>query len=462
MLVFEAVEPRSLVRADELGCGPFREIEVASRRGGADGVHLARCGEPLGREFVDRLEHRVARLDRGIRSADETLVHEVLEALRGHRSRGPRPVRRPPRSRRAAHRPRRPPTARTADAGRIEQVVAPVDRPAQGLLPRRCVPRAAIEEAEAACRAAPGSPAGGSRRTRAAASSMASGSPSSRAQIAATAARSRRSAGSRAGPPGADRRTGATASSGHVGQRSAVAPVGEPERRNGETRARPRRATGCGWWRYNFRPGRAKEVGDDAGPPRATCSKLSRTTSIVRSRRYSARLSTGVRSGRSTRPSAEPPLPGPPAARRPVDRSTKSTPSDELVCHVPRELDGQTGLAGAAWSGQGHQPRPVVEHPPRPSDSSSRPMKLVSRTGRSSVTVSVRGAGKRVEEAVGDDLLEPLRSRQALQPMLTEVAEATAGARSAAVSSRVAAEVRTWPPCAAAEIRAARLTSSPA
>ncbi len=64
--------------------------------------------------------------------------------------------------------------------------MTPVDRTAQGLLSRRQVAGAAAEEREALFE--PGEQCiGGNSFTRAAASSIASGSPSNRAQMAATA-----------------------------------------------------------------------------------------------------------------------------------------------------------------------------------------------------------------------------------------------------------------------------------
>ena len=138
--------------------------------------------ELLARVLADRLEHREPRL----------AAREPRRAGRGccaisvsRSSSWPRRTR--PRPPRAGSRRRTRPAARRAAAPPPEQPVAPVDRAAQRLLAggpvARCrssaAPRLSSSRASIAC--------GVSTATRAAASSIASGSPSSRRQISATA-----------------------------------------------------------------------------------------------------------------------------------------------------------------------------------------------------------------------------------------------------------------------------------
>ena len=100
----------------------------------------------------------------------------------------------------------------SACSASVEQVVAPGDRVAQRLLARRQVARAAGEQRQPALEPGQQRPAGESSVIRAAASSIASGSPSRRRQISATAGGVRRRSGrSRAGPPRPARRRARTA-----------------------------------------------------------------------------------------------------------------------------------------------------------------------------------------------------------------------------------------------------------
>ena len=97
-----------------------------------------------------------------------------------------RPRRRP----RASSRRRRRRAARAAlCSGGVEQVVAPLDRVAQRALPLGQVAGAAGEQVEALSPSRARIACGDSSFTRAAASSIASGSPSSRRQISSTASR---------------------------------------------------------------------------------------------------------------------------------------------------------------------------------------------------------------------------------------------------------------------------------
>ena len=130
----------------------------------------------------------------------------------------------------------------------VEQVVAPGDRVAQRPLPRRQVARAPGQQRQRCVPAVPAAPAAARALTRAAASSMASGSPSSRRQIAATAG----GVLLREREVGLDglrplRRTGAPPRTGRARSAAGAARVGQRQRRHGNSRS-PAAAAAPGWW----------------------------------------------------------------------------------------------------------------------------------------------------------------------------------------------------------------------
>ena len=139
VLLVEANEPERLVRAGELGLGGDHELQVALGVPPAQLVELAFGLEPLERVLPDRLEQAEARLAVGaVRLADEALVDERGETLEDlpevHlvAADGVGDLQRA-----AAREDAEPRQQRLL--GRLEQVVAPVDRVAQRPLPRRQV-----------------------------------------------------------------------------------------------------------------------------------------------------------------------------------------------------------------------------------------------------------------------------------------------------------------------------------
>ena len=148
VLLVEAHEPERLVRAGELRLGGQHELEVALGVPPAQLLELALGLETFERILTDRLEQTEARLAVGaVRLADEALVDERGETLEhlpevhlvaadgvGDLQRA---------TAREDTEPRQ-----QGLLGRLEQVVAPVDRVAERALPCRQVVRAAGEEVE--------------------------------------------------------------------------------------------------------------------------------------------------------------------------------------------------------------------------------------------------------------------------------------------------------------------------
>ncbi len=204
---------------------------------------------------------------------------------------------------------------------------------------------------------------GGRILTRAAASSIASGRPSSRRQISTTAS-AFFGVSAKSGLPAAARWTN-SAIDAHcisvdgreerLGSRAAAAAArGTPARRRCAARG--------GWSPSTLSAGQASSSSCTRAAASDTCSKLSISRSVrPRLRRCSAIAFT---SGRS------------PLSRTPSDRATADATSrrigdrrevderhaavevmDEILCH----LDGQARLSGAARSGQRQQPDAGVE-----------------------------------------------------------------------------------------------------
>ena len=183
VLLVEPLEPRRLVGARRARARPPRR---AARKRSA----WRRCRSSSSPRSSSRSSaySRIvsSMLKRGSPSAPSELPDEALVDERGERRRAPRRARarRSPQTASAAS-SEQPPTktpsrANSACSASVEQVVAPVDRVAQRLLALGQVDGAAGEEVEAAARAAPRIACGESSFTRAAASSIASGSPSRR------------------------------------------------------------------------------------------------------------------------------------------------------------------------------------------------------------------------------------------------------------------------------------------
>ena len=60
-----------------------------------------------------------------------------------------------------------------------------------------------------------------------------------------------------------------------------------------------------------------------------------------------------------------------------------------------------------------------------------------------------------------DELEDALRLEEVLEPVLAQVAESGPSGRRSSASSATSEESKTWPPWAAAMIRAARFTGGP-
>ena len=102
-----------------------------------------------------------------------------------------------------------------------------------------------------------------------------------------------------------------------------------------------------------------------------TCSRLSSTSSIRRSRRRSMSSSSSGRSMISPSPMARAIATRTARVSLASGRSTKETPSAERGCQVFRLPDGEGRLAGAPWPGQGQQPYRVRRQGGRGSAASS-------------------------------------------------------------------------------------------
>ena len=148
VLLVEAIEPERLVGARELGLGRQHQLEVALGVPPAQRPRARPAPRALERVLPDRLEQPEARLAVGaVRLPDEALVDERGEALE-HLAEvhlvaadGVGDLER------AAAREDAEPREQGL-LGRLEQVVAPVDRVAERALPRRQVVGAAGEQVE--------------------------------------------------------------------------------------------------------------------------------------------------------------------------------------------------------------------------------------------------------------------------------------------------------------------------
>ena len=153
------------------------------------GLRLAARLEPLGGELADRVEQREARLAvGGLVDRTQALVGERHQAVDDVGRRARRPARRRPRRPRGRRLPAK--TDSRSSSRRlpvVEQVVAPGDRAAQRLLAGGQVARPPAARTSSWCSSRARIASGDSSLIRAAASSIASGMPWSRALIAATA-----------------------------------------------------------------------------------------------------------------------------------------------------------------------------------------------------------------------------------------------------------------------------------
>ena len=189
LLLVQALQPGRLLGPDQLGLGHLREREVALGVGALHRFGLARFGEPTARVLADRLEEDEAGLAVGIVDlAQQALVDERAEEI--HHLAEPQPFRG------AAHglgRLERAAAAEDAEPGEqllltlVQELVAPVDRAAQ-VCCRSGRSRAPVVSRSSRFSSRAAIACGLRSLIRAAASSIASGRPSSRCTISATAA----------------------------------------------------------------------------------------------------------------------------------------------------------------------------------------------------------------------------------------------------------------------------------
>ncbi len=171
------------------------------------------------------------------------------------------------------------------------------------------------------------SSAGGKRRLRAAASSIARGNPSRRTQISATAAAlspARAKSGTTAWLRPTKRATASkpsNASSGGSGLREGSVRGGTP------SSCSARRCNGSRLVASTLRRGAPSSSSATSGAASSTCSRLSSTSSSSRPARCSASTTRSGRSPVSRRPSAAAMAGIKPAGSGTVARGTKKTPS---------------------------------------------------------------------------------------------------------------------------------------
>ena len=142
MVPLEAVEELSLARPGELALDPGREVEIRRRVAATDLRSVGRAGELLGRVLADGDEHDEARLAGDLPLPEKTLVDQTGQAIQDVAAADGLDLRKP----RATSEHREPTKQRACR--RVEEVVAPADRPAQRALAVREIARARREEIE--------------------------------------------------------------------------------------------------------------------------------------------------------------------------------------------------------------------------------------------------------------------------------------------------------------------------
>ena len=397
-----STSPDSSDQASAARMLPFSSSSRSSQAAwlGAGQLRLGRLGElEEARRGAGRARPRARRARRAARARTRGSSRASRSAARRRRSRpggrgscrrarrrrrAPRRTRaraarrRPPRRSRASMPPTKTPSrANERLAAVVEQVVAPVDRVAE----RRPAPLAAAGEQRRAARSSrPTIASGVSSFTRAAASSIASGMPSSRRQISATAsafssvssklglaacARSTKSCDGGASRPSPSPRRRARASGGT----GVLALAAHAQRR-------PAR-------HEHLQPRRGREqLGDERRRRQHLLEVVEHEQRRLVAEALARSPSTSGRLGVSRTPSssaiAVPTSSGP----APATRSTKYA-SVELVLRASRGLEREPRLAGAAEPGQRDEPhgRPPSSARP-PASSASRPTSGVASTGR--------------------------------------------------------------------------------
>ena len=454
--------------AGQVGAEAARQVGVVGRVGRRTrDATSGRCVEPVGRELADRLEHRDARLAAGrVDQADEALldesgqpVEDVEIAVVGARRRRPRlRSRRSPRSR---TRPAaRTGAARRARGARSSSPSSPAaSAGARAGRAARCAGgRAGRRAGRAAPRARTG--AGGPRRARSPAAGRRAGGRSRRPPR-----RCRRSARSRGGRRGPGRRTAGRPRRRGSRRRSRARGPPAAARAAGPGRAaRPGRGAPRGWWPGPSGPGSRSGAGPRRLAASVTCSKLSSTSSIRRSRSRSMSSSCSGRSMISPRPMARAIATRTAFVSRALDRSTNDAPS--------RNRSARSSATRIASVVLPVPPGPIrVSSRTDPSarraricaSSSLRPISAgdARRAGRHPAWRAVISGGKSAGRSGWTSWKRCSgrpRSFRRCSPRSRSAAPAGSSSRA---SEAADADSRTWPPCPAAMIRAVRLTVGP-
>ncbi len=299
--------------------------------------------------------------------------------------------------------------------------------------------------------------AGDRRRTRAAASSMASGRPSSRRTISATAAPFS-AVSVNSGRTAIARSTNRRTASDAMRTSTSVAPAGGSDSGGTVNSCSPEIRSGARLDTMTVRRGAPRRRSATIGAADTTCSKLSRTSSACRSRRWSrtrsiggwrgasrpieAAIAEGTSSGSVTGASGTNHAPS-------GNRSTQSpaSASERRVLPVP---PGPVRVSSRVFSSR-----------PTAASTSARPTKLVSCGGRLlGVASSVRSAGNVASRPSASSWYRRSGRARSLSRCSPRSRSAMPGPGSPA-SARAASVTTTWPPCAAAATRAARWTSRP-
>ena len=288
-------------------------------------------------------------------------------------------------------------------------------------------------------------------RIRAAASSIASGRPSSRTQISATAG-AFSFVDREVGPHG----LGALDEQAHrlvLGQRARCGEVGPRSGRPAAapgTRARRRRAAAPARDQHLQAREARPAARDDLGAAIGHLLEVVEDEQQLRCRRCGRRAGRSrVRPPRSGRPSACAMA----TATRSASRRRERHEEDAVriaVGEPRRDLQREAGLAGAARPGQRQQAGRVEQ---RPATSAQLVLAPEERRelGRQVVRDGIeclRRRERRPSRPSIDELVEALGARQVLEAMLAQVAEGDVGGRLRSTSARVVSERSTWPPCA--------------
>ncbi len=387
----------------------------------------ALLGEAL--EAAEHVQRRLVAGDpaHGLRGLDRPAAREHARAART--AGGP-----PGRAGRGSSRSHRAASA-AAPAGR-----APPDDNSPSRSPSRC----AIA-------------AGESSRIRAAASSIASGRPSRRRTISATACPFA-AVSMKSGRTAIARSTNSRTASASMRSATSVTPAAGSESGGTGNSCSPEIRSGARLETITVSLGAERRRSATTGAPATTCSKLSRTSSAWRSRRCSLTRSIGGRCGAS-RPS-EPAIADATRSASVTGASgTNQVPSGYRSTQSPARASDSRVLP--VPPGPVSVRRRVRSRSATALSTSRRPTKVVSCGGRLlGVRSRVRSAGNVVSRAAASTWYSRsgrAKSLSRCSPRSRRVMPAPGSP----ATDRVASVTMTWPPCAAAPTRAARWTSMP-